>query len=45
MLQEITAMLFDRVSLNNRGKKLARDTCDEIRSIVIDYLNKKSVSK
>lgn len=45
MLQEITAMLFDRVSLNNREKKLARDTCDEIRSIVIDYLNKKSVSK
>lgn len=45
MLQEITAMLFDRVSLNNREKKLAKDTIDEIRNIVIEYLNKKTVSK
>lgn len=45
MLQEITAMLFDRVSLNNREKKLAKDTSEEIRNIVIDYINKKTVSK
>lgn len=45
LLQEITAMLFDRVSLNNREKKLAKDTSEEIRNIVINYINKKTVSK
>ena len=45
LLQEITSMLFDRTTLNNREKKLAKDTADEIRKIVIDYINKKTVSK
>ena len=45
MLQEITAMLFDRTSLNNREKKLAKEASEKIRNIVIDYLNKKTVSK
>lgn len=45
MLQEITALIFDRTSLNNRDKKLAKDTTEAIRKLVINYLNEKTISK
>lgn len=45
ILQEIAAMLFDRTSLNNREKNMAKEASEKIKKIVIDYINKKSVSK
>lgn len=44
MVQELMSMIFGQSAMTIKNRNLSRDTVEKIRSIVIDYVNQKSVT-
>lgn len=44
MVQELTSMIFGQSAMTQKNRNLSRNTVEKIRSIVIDYINQKSVT-
>ena len=42
MVQEIISMVFNQKTMNNRDKDLSKECVEEIRNIVIKYINNKT---
>lgn len=44
LLTTLTEMLFGQTNMNNRDKKLSREYTEKIRSIMLEYINKKTLN-
>lgn len=44
LLTTLTEMLFDQTNMNNRDKKLSREYTKKIRSIMLEYINQKTLN-
>ena len=43
LLTTITEMVFGQTNMNNRDKKLSREYTEKIRSIMLEYINQKTL--
>ena len=44
LLTTLTEMLFGQTNMNNRDKKLSREYTEKIRSIMLEYINQKTLN-
>ena len=44
LLTSITEMVFGQTNMNNRDKKLSREYTEKIRSIILEYINQKTLT-
>ena len=44
LLTTITEMVFGQTNMNNRDKKLSREYTEKIRSIMLEYINQKTLT-
>lgn len=44
LLTSITEMVFGQTNMNNRDKKLSREYTEKIRSIMLEYINQKTLT-